>query len=68
MRALVDQLLASVTNRPVNEPDAQLVAHLLVSGSTHVIALWLRGDIALGRDDFVNRLVGLGTLTVADLQ
>lgn len=68
VRAFVDQLLASVTSRPATDADAQLVAHLLVSGSTHVIAMWLRGDIALGRDDFVNRLVGLGTLAVAGIR
>lgn len=63
----VDQLLGLMVANPVNDADAKLVAHLLVSGSTHVVAMWLRGALPMERDEFVQRLIDIGATAVAGL-
>ncbi len=40
---------------------ARLLVHVVVGGTTEVVAMWLRGELALGRDDLVRHLVDLGS-------
>ena len=57
----VDGFLSTLAVGAVDDPRARLVAHLLVAGSTEVVAMWLRGDVSLSGDDVVSTLVELGT-------
>ncbi|MFF4028106.1 TetR/AcrR family transcriptional regulator [Nocardia elegans] len=61
VEATVDQLLQHIVgDSRATEPQARLTAHLLISGSTHVIALWLRGDLHMDREEFIDTLVRVG--------
>ncbi|MFC8528817.1 TetR/AcrR family transcriptional regulator [Nocardia sp. NPDC057227] len=61
--AFVDQLLAMITGRPGGTARQVMLAQVLISGTTHVVAMWLRGTLALTREQFVETLVRLGTET-----
>ncbi|KQU47039.1 hypothetical protein ASG84_07820 [Rhodococcus sp. Leaf278] len=63
----VNQLLGLMSSTSVDDVDAQLVGHLLVSGSTHVVAMWLRGALPIERNEFIERLLNLATTAVAGL-
>lgn len=63
----VDQLLGLMATTSADDVDAQLVAHLLVSGSTHVVAMWLRGALPIERNEFIERLLNLASTAVAGL-
>lgn len=66
--AVVDALLRRVVgDQRVADPRARAVGHLLVSGATHTVATWLRGDLDLGRDELVEELVAVGLLGAARL-
>ncbi|GAA1749410.1 TetR/AcrR family transcriptional regulator [Aeromicrobium alkaliterrae] len=56
----VDQLLALVAGGGELRPSDQVTGHLLVSGATHVVALWLQGRLDLSRDELVAHMVDLG--------
>ncbi len=61
VEATVDRLLHHIVGASrATEPRARLTAHLLISGSTHVIALWLRGDLHMDREEFIDTLVRVG--------
>ncbi|MGU3432184.1 TetR/AcrR family transcriptional regulator [Actinomycetes bacterium M1A6_2h] len=49
-----------LTTLVADTPRARLTVHLLIAGSTEVVAMWLRGDIDLDRDDVVDTLVQVG--------
>ncbi|MFE9784303.1 TetR/AcrR family transcriptional regulator [Nocardia salmonicida] len=57
----VDQLLRSLGGDHGTDPQARLIAQLLVVGTTEVVAMWLRGDLDLTREQVVATLVTLGT-------
>lgn len=57
----VDQLLLSLGENHASDPLARLIAQLLVTGTTEVVAMWLRGDLTLTREQVVATLVALGT-------
>lgn len=59
--AFVDQLLKLFTGRDESTARETMIAHLLISGTTHVVALWLGGDLDMTREQFVAILVELGT-------
>ncbi|WP_063007148.1 TetR family transcriptional regulator [Nocardia kruczakiae] len=61
--AFVDQLLAMITGRADSTARQIMLAQVLISGTTHVVAMWLSGTLALTRDQFVATLVRLGTET-----
>ena len=63
----VEQLLGLLVAEPVDDVGARMVAHLLVSGSTNVVATWLQGELPMERDKFVQRLVDVGSTAVAGL-
>lgn len=56
----VDQLLRQLASGAEPGPADQITGHLLVSGATHVVALWLQGRLALSRDELVHHMVGVG--------
>lgn len=66
--AVVALLLSQVVGDGPARPQHELTGQLLVSGATHVMALWLRGRIDLTRDDFVEHLVGLGERAALQMQ
>ncbi len=66
-QSFVDQMLALVVDDPA-DPDAQLLGHLAVAGVTHVVTLWLRGEITMDRAALVRRLTDVGLLTAHHLQ
>ncbi len=66
-QAFVDQMLAHVVDDPA-DPDAQLLGHLVVAGVTHVVTLWLRGELELDRDGLVRRLTDVGLLAAHQLR
>lgn len=41
-------------------PAARVVVHVLVAGTTEVVAMWLRGDLGIDRPALVARLADLG--------
>ncbi len=59
----VAQLLERVLGGRPATPADELLGQLLVSGTTHVVALWLRGRLDLTRDELVAHLVALGAET-----
>lgn len=63
--ALVEQLLGRVADSGRDLASVRLLGHLLVSGGTHVVALWLRGGLDLTRDELVDHLVDIGTTGAA---
>lgn len=56
----VTQLLTLLAGDRVDDPRAQLIARVLVGGTTEGVALWLRGDLKLERAELVATLVALG--------
>ena len=66
--SFVDLLLERIVGPEMDNPKARMVGHLLVSGSTHVVALWLRGDLAMSRDELVDQLVSAGTLASTEIR
>lgn len=66
MGSLVDVLLGQVVQDPA-DVRARLAGHLLVAGATHVVAMWLRGELDLDEAAFVEHLVALGVDAVRDL-
>ncbi|GAB3668186.1 transcriptional regulator [Nocardioides korecus] len=63
----VDQVLRQVVGPSYADPRAQLLGHLLVSGTTHVATVWLRGELDLDRDELVGRLTAIGVAAVEQL-
>lgn len=66
-QSFVDQMLALVVDDPA-DPDAQLLGHLVVAGVTHVVTLWLRGELDLDRAGLVRRLTDVGMSTARQLR
>lgn len=60
VEGFVDQLLLQVAGGKVIDPRDRVTGHLLVSGSTHVVALWLQGRLDLTRDELIAHMVDLG--------
>lgn len=58
--ALTDQLLVRLVGTSPPRATARLLGHLLVAGTHHVVALWLRGESGVGREELVALLVGIG--------
>ncbi|MGY3555513.1 AcrR family transcriptional regulator [Williamsia sp. R60] len=56
----VTQLLTLLAADRADDPRAQLIARVLVGGTTEGVALWLRGDVTLDRIELVATLVTLG--------
>lgn len=56
----VTQLLTLLAGDRADDPRSQLIARVLVGGTTEGVALWLRGDVALERGELVATLVALG--------
>ncbi|MET8650541.1 MULTISPECIES: TetR/AcrR family transcriptional regulator [Nocardia] len=57
---LTEQLLVRLVGTGPPRPTARLLGHLLVAGTNHVVALWLRGESGVGREDLITMLVGIG--------
>ena len=66
-QSFVDQMLALVVDEPA-DPDAQLLGHLVVAGVTHVVTLWLRGELEVDRTHLVRRLTEVGLLAAHQLR
>lgn len=60
VRAFVEQLLVVLVPEQAASPAARLSAHVLVAGTTDVVAMWLKGDLDITRNDLVSTLVRLG--------
>ncbi|ORM37854.1 helix-turn-helix domain-containing protein [Williamsia sp. 1135] len=56
----VSQLLTLLASDRADHPRAQLIARVLVGGTTEGVALWLRGDVTLERGELVATLAALG--------
>ncbi|OZG29260.1 hypothetical protein BH683_010115 [Williamsia sp. 1138] len=56
----VSQLLTLLADDRADDPRAQLIARVLVGGTTEGVALWLRGDVTLERGELVATLAALG--------
>ncbi|AZG43815.1 TetR/AcrR family transcriptional regulator [Gordonia insulae] len=56
----VTQLLTLLAGDRADDPRAQLIARVLVGGTTEGVALWLRGDVTLERTELVATLTALG--------
>lgn len=63
----VDQLLQQLSGGSPIQPVDRVTGHLLVSGSTHVVALWLRGRLDLSRDELVAHMVTVGVRAAATI-
>ncbi len=67
VEGFVDQLLVRLAGDGPIDPRDRVTGHLLVSGSTHVVALWLQGRIDLGRDELVRHMVDVGVQAAATI-
>ena len=67
VEAFVDQLLLQVTGGEAIDPRDRVTGHLLVSGSTHVVALWLQGRLDLTREELIGHMVDLGVQAAATI-
>lgn len=56
---LVDHLLTRIVDAPP-PPAARLLGQLLVAGTHHAVALWLRGETPIGREELIDLLVDTG--------
>lgn len=65
---LVDQLLVVLAPEQADSPRAQLITRVLVAGTTEVVALWLRGNLDLTREEVVASLVELGVDALARIR
>lgn len=66
-QSFVDQMLERLVGDAKDLPQAQMLGHLLVSGTTHVVTIWLRGDLDLDRADLVRHLTEIGLLAAERL-
>lgn len=59
----VDQFLHLLAIDDVRWESARLHVHVVVAGTTEVVAMWLRGELDLQREELVRHLVALGSAT-----
>ncbi len=67
VEGFVDQLLQQLAAGDPIVPADRVTGHLLVSGSTHVVALWLQGRLDLTRDELVDHMVAVGVQAAATI-
>lgn len=64
---LVDHLLARIVAGPV-PPRARMTGQLLVAGTHHVVAVWLRDDSGITREELIALLVDTGADAAARMR
>lgn len=57
---LTDLLLERLIDDPPSPAGARVLGSLLIAGTHHVVATWLRGETGVDREELVRLVVGIG--------